>query len=317
MARGFIEKKESEDEDDFFGDSELFSLTDAVKADMLGELTLEFSNSSGRKEKLIVSSSITAKTLFYNKKESEKVAELAAVLDNANFKAVQKRLIDKGLRDGFVCLFFGAPGTGKTETAYQLARESGRDLMAVNVTDIQSKWVGESEKNLKAIFEHYREAVRWQEHAPILLFNEADGVISKRLELNGQSRSVDQMMNSLQSIMLEEMEKLSGVLIATTNLSQNLDKAFERRFLYKIEFEKPDSRVRQSIWRSMFPAVSEEVLQELAERFEFTGGQIENIARKSTADYVISGAEPSFERLLQLCKEETAGKPSEKSIGFF
>jgi SpoVK/Ycf46/Vps4 family AAA+-type ATPase len=192
--------------------------------------------------------------------------------------------------------------------------------MSVNIADIQSKWVGESEKNLKMIFEDYREAVqaRIRESAqiPILLFNEADGVISKRFELGSESRSVDQMMNSLQSIILEEMEKLPGILIATTNLVQNMDKAFERRFLYKIEFEKPKPSVRQSIWQSMLPTLQDSDAATLAARFEFSGGQIENITRKSIADYVLTGAETSFENLLRLCKEELLTKQGERQIGF-
>ncbi|MDR0556281.1 MAG: AAA family ATPase [Treponema sp.] len=322
ITRGFVEMKEINDYDDeFFGDTEIFSLTPAAKADFLGELDLKpLKKKDAKKDSLIPHGSITAKKMFYNKKEDERIHDLFSVLSADNFKVVQERLVEKGLRSGFVCLFSGAPGTGKTETAYQLARETGRDLMAVNITDIQSKWVGESEKNLKMIFEDYREAVqtrnRESARIPILLFNEADGVISKRFELGSESRSVDQMMNSLQNIILEEMEKLPGILIATTNLVQNMDKAFERRFLYKIEFEKPEPAVRRSIWQNMLPALHDNDAEALAARFEFSGGQIENITRKSIADYVLTGVETSFENLLKFCKEELLTKQSERRIGF-
>jgi hypothetical protein len=316
IRRGIVEKIASDDDDDdFFGDFEHFSLSSAAKGDLLAELNLNPRKAAFKRDNLISASGIAAKKMFYNKKEEERISELGSLLTEDKFKAVQQRLVEKGLRDGFVCLFSGLPGTGKTETVYQLARESGRDLMSVKITDIQSKWVGESEKNLKAVFDTYREAAKSRERTPILLFNEADGIISKRLELNSQSRSIDQMMNSLQSIILDEMEKLSGIMIATTNLTQNMDKAFERRFLYKIEFEKPGLSVRQSIWQSLVPNLSESDGKALAVRFEFSGGQIENIARKSITDYVLSGVETPFEKLLVFCKEELLAKP-EKPIGF-
>jgi hypothetical protein len=317
IIRGFIEKKDvDEEEDDFFGDSEYFALTSSAKADLLAELHVKSKKHISRKDGLIAASDIVIKQMFYNKKEETRIQELANLLKEDNFKAVQQRLTEKGFREGFVCLFSGASGTGKTETVYQLARESGRDLMTVNVTDIQSKWVGESEKNLKVVFDTYRNAVKNREYIPILFFNEADGVISKRMELGTQSRSVDQMMNSLQNIILEEMEKFPGILIATTNLSQNMDKAFERRFLYKIEFEKPDLPVRQSIWQSLLSSLSNDDAKTLASRFDFSGGQIENVARKTITNYVLSGIESSFEHILSFCKEELLAKAGEKSIGF-
>lgn len=322
ITRGFVEMRDSCDyDDDFFGDSELFSLTPAAKMDLLGELDLKpLKKTETNKDFLIPYGNITAKKMFYNKKEEGRIYELFSLLRPDNFKAVQERLVEKGLRNGFACLFSGAPGAGKTETAYQLARETGRDLMSVNITDIQSKWVGESEKNLKLIFENYREAVQtWNQKSkqiPILLFNEADGIISRRFELGSESRSVDQMMNSLQNIILEEMEKLSGILIATTNLVQNMDKAFERRFLYKIELEKPEPAVRQSIWQNMLPTLQDSDAATLASRFEFSGGQIENITRKSIVDYALTGVETSFENLLKFCKEELLTKQGERRIGF-
>jgi hypothetical protein len=302
--------------DDFFGvREERFALTLETRGSLFTELNLKPKRLEW-KDSLILSENITEKQMFYNKNESERIRELTSILTGNNFKDVQKRLIEKGLRSGFTCLFSGAPGTGKTETVYQLARETGRDLLPVNITDVQNKWVGESEKNLKAVFDNYRAAVKKREHTPILLFNEADAVISRRLELGAQSRSTDQMMNSLQNILLEEMEKLSGILIATTNFFQNMDKAFERRFLYKIDFEKPCLLVRQAIWQSLAPELSGEDVKTLATHFDFSGGQIENVARKSITDYVLYGRTPSFERITLFCKEELLTKSNEKTLGF-
>ena len=203
----------------------------------------------------------------------------------------------------FACLFFGAPGTGKTETALQLAKATGRDIMQVNITDIKSKWVGESEQNVKKLFKRYRKLCAKSSKAPILLFNEADAIIGTRME--HVSRSVDKMENALQNIILEEMEQLDGILIATTNLTCNMDKAFERRFLYKVEFARPSLEARQSIWQSMIPTLSTDEAYSLASEYSLSGGQIENIARKRMVDYILYDQSASLDTLRTYCDSES------------
>lgn len=201
------------------------------------------------------------------------------------------------------CLFYGAPGTGKTETVYQLARRTGRNIMRVNISEIKSSWVGESEKNIKNVFNKYRFLVERSEAAPILLFNEADAILGKRME--GAERAVDRMENSIQNIILQEIENMEGILIATTNIAGNLDKAFERRFLYKIEFERPDIQAKCAIWKSMLPELNEDEAECLASRYDFSGGQIENICRKRTIDSILWGSEIlDFEKLKEHCESE-------------
>ena len=96
---------------------------------------------------------------------------------------------EKGFRNGFACLFYGLPGTGKTETVYQLARKTGRNIMVVDVPQLKSMWVGQSEKNVKALFDRYREQVKRAKLTPILLFNEADAIIGKRSHSGSPSPS--------------------------------------------------------------------------------------------------------------------------------
>lgn len=152
--------------------------------------------------------------------------------------------------------------------------------------------------------------------APILLVNEADAIFGIRQE--GATRAVDKMENSIQNIILQEMEKLDGILIATTNLTTNLDNAFERRFLYKIRFDRPDEKVKEQIWTSMLPTLSEEDARELAHGFDFSGGQIENIVRKKEIKFIIDGVDAGMEEILGYCREEMiedAGS-GRKKIGF-
>ena len=275
-------------------------LTDRVCIEMLSEVGV--SVTPAPKTNFIKCEDITAKPLFYNENEEAQVSQLESLLQPARFTEVCDRLSDKGMRRGFACIFHGGPGTGKTETALQLARKTGRDIMPVNVSQLRDKYVGESEKRVKALFDNYRKAVEKSDVAPILLFNEADAIISKRSE--NVTRSVDKMENALQNIILQEMENLEGILIATTNLTQNLDSAFERRFLYKVQFERPSIKAKQAIWQSMIPDIDEATAKTLASEYDFSGGQIENIARKQTVEQVLSGIEPSLESLRKICNAE-------------
>ena len=128
------------------------------------------------------------------------------------------------------------------------------------------------------------------------------GKINKRTE--NISHSVDKMDNAMQNIILQEIEDLEGILIATTNLTSNLDSAFERRFLFKIEFHKPTTDVKAKIWSSMLKNISVDDAQTLASKFDFSGGQIENIARKRSIDFILSGAFADIEGIEKYCRNE-------------
>ena len=261
----------------------------------------EKSNRAG----LLTYESITEKALFYNSEERLSIDKLQDMLRHETFLGIQERLKESGVRAGFACLFYGAPGTGKTETVLQLARSTGRDIMQVNVTDIKNKFVGESEKNIRNIFRRYRNYCDRCELKPILLFNEADAIISKRNSDVGHS--VDKMENAIQNIILEEIEKLDGILIATTNLASNMDSAFERRFIYKVEFHKPDVATKAHIWKSMIGGLSDDDATQLAREFDLSGGQIENVMRKQFVDKVLYNEQPSLDKLRTYCALESMG----------
>lgn len=251
---------------------------------------------------------IVFKNLYYNASVEPQIQRLNSLLEEKNFRTVQKRLQERGFHKGIACLFYGAPGTGKTETVLQLAKATGRDVMQVCMSQIRSKWVGESQKNIQEIFSNYNDRVRASKVCPILLFNEADAIIGKRMEVT--TTSVDKSENSIQNIILQEMEKLEGIMIATTNLERSLDAAFERRFLYKIKFDKPSLQVRTKIWQSMLPDVDEATLSAIASQYEFSGGQIENIARKALVDDLLFNSSDlsNKERISSFCKQEILAK---------
>jgi SpoVK/Ycf46/Vps4 family AAA+-type ATPase len=185
----------------------------------------------------------------------------------------------------------------------------------VDISETKSKWFGEREKRIKSLFTRYNGMVRHADLAPILLFNEADAVLAKRQEIGDERRGPAQTENAIQNILLQEIENLDGgILIATTNMAANFDEAFERRFLYKITFEKPDLEAKTAIFKSKLPRLDMDV-STLAGRFDLSGGQIENVARKATVASLIRGEPLSAADITALCEAELTGKEAH-CIGF-
>ena len=290
-----------------------FCLTEEAKRNLLAEMKIN--TAEEKLADVIKSKDLTEKKMYYVKENEQQVSELQSLLMPGKYNEIHEHMQQTGFRTGFACLFYGGPGTGKTETAYQLARQTGRDIMVVDVPQIKSKWVGDSEKNIKALFDRYREQVKRAKLTPILLFNEADAIIGIRKQ--GAQNAVDKMENSIQNIILQEMEQLDGIMIATTNLTQNLDTAFERRFLYKIKFEKPTEEARAHIWHSMIPDLSEHDIHALASKYDFSGGQIENIARHYAINTILHGSSGDvLPMLIRHCDNERLDGVRSSKIGF-
>jgi SpoVK/Ycf46/Vps4 family AAA+-type ATPase len=163
------------------------------------------------------------------------------------------------------------------------------------------------------VFDDYRREVERSKVAPILLSNEADGVFASRKE-NGYS-DVDQTENAIQNIILQELEVLNGILIATTNLTKNLDKAFERRFLYKIEFHKPCKEAKKNIWKDKIVKLNNKEAELLSGKYDLSGGQIDNIAKKYLMKVILENAKPDLAEIEAYCSEENSLTKQNK-IGF-
>jgi len=267
---------------------------------------LQLTLTKGKKENIISPLEITRKELIFNQQESKQINQLIHSLQEVKFLEIQQRMKGKGLPFGFTVLLWGLPGTGKTESVYQLARETGREIMSVDLSQTKSMWFGESEKIVKKLFTDYYSYFKGCSKTPILLFNEADGIFSKRKNVGNST--VGQTENTIQNIILQELETFSGILIATTNLASNFDKAFERRFLYKIGLSKPDISTRSQIWKVKLPGISEPDCAVLGEKFDFSGGQIDNIVRKYEIVGVLEGRTPDLPELITFCNEELLDK---------
>jgi SpoVK/Ycf46/Vps4 family AAA+-type ATPase len=161
--------------------------------------------------------------------------------------------------------------------------------------------------------------VKKSKRIPILLINEADAVLSVRTSVGGNNPTLEKTENAIQNILLQAMEDIDGIMIATTNLTCNLDSAFDRRFLYKVEFHQPSVEAKTHIWQSFIPDLKEADATTLARMYDFSGGQIENIARKVMVDHLLFGGDPDLNHIEELCsKEQIAGRNtnSRRPIGF-
>lgn len=263
-------------------------------------------------------SDIEYKELYFNDYEQKQIDKLVSLLQQENYNSIVERMEEEGLRTGFCCLFYGGPGTGKTELCLQLAKQTNRGIFQVDLASVRDKYVGETEKIIKSYFNRYKKMVKAQRKVgqlePILFINEADAILNRR---NTHSvDAVDKMENAMQNIILQELETLDGILVATTNLTSNLDDAFERRFLFKMEFSKPDVATRAKIIGSMLPELYPKDAYTLAQMYELSGGQLENVKRKAQVDYILSGKEPTFDSVSELCQQELIHKQQLKRIGF-
>jgi len=252
------------------------------------------------------------KELFFEPGLKKEIDTIASALEAKRFKEVSKKLKSNGFPQGIVSILYGYPGTGKTASVHEIARVTGRNILQVDISNIKDMYVGESEKRLKDVFKEYKKAKNIFKKAPILLFNEADAIIGKRINV---SDSVDQMYNNMQNIILEELEKFEGIFFATTNMINNIDDAFDRRFLFKVEFGKPSPEIRKRIWSSKMKDIPEE-WTDILSVYELTGGQIDNIVRKYMIDSVLKDVK-GIDGLKKFCYAETAfKKEGTRIIGF-
>ena len=275
-------------------------------------ISLEFVEKKDKR--LIYHDQIQKRNLFYNSGEELQLEPIKKSFSNTAFTILQSRLKSKNMSAGITVLLYGSPGTGKTETVYQLAKKHNRPIFKVEISETKSMWFGEIQKLLKKIFTDYYNFKKTQKICPILLFNESDAIIGKRKSAG--SSSVSDTENAIQNVLLEELENFDGILFATSNLVANLDSAFEHRFLFKVKYENPSTENAAKIWRSKLPILSENEALQLASQFSYSGGEMENIARKSIMDEIVFGTKPNFERILSFCENEKWNSKPKNTIGF-
>jgi hypothetical protein len=288
--------------------------------DKTNEMLYELRQNSDQKKRtakytvLIEPQDLKEQSLFFNTANDSSIQKVDQLLSNENFDKLMNKFQEKGMKDCLTMLFHGYPGTGKTELVKQLALKHERSIYQVDISGIKDMWVGESEKNMKKVFKEYADALKFNRRTPILLFNEADALLGLRTNVQ---HSVDQMNNALQNILLQELEDMRGIFIATTNLINNIDGAFDRRLLYKLKFELPDDNTRYQILENQFPILEKKELKEISENYKLSGGQIQNIKRKIIADQILYGEDMiDNEFIISYIKAEIGFRTNKAEIGF-
>ncbi|EMC3767923.1 ATP-binding protein [Campylobacter coli] len=215
-------------------------------------------------------------------------------------------------------IFYGPVGTGKTMSALAMAKSMKKTVLSFDCSKILSKWVGESEQNVRKIFDTYKNIVQTCKQSPILLLNEADQFLSTRVESSSGS---DKMHNQMQNIFLEQIERFNGVIIATTNFLESLDSAFSRRFDYKIEFKKPDFKDRLKMWEKFLPrkASFEKAFDvNLLANYELSGAQILMVVKNTALKVAVTedGVFKMQDFIESIQKELNSSFDKSKIVGF-
>ncbi len=252
----------------------------------------------------------------------ENTKELLENILKQQDKKVLERLHSWGIKSNknieAKIIFYGPAGTGKTMSALAMAKSMKKSVLSFDCSKILSKWVGESEQNVRKIFDTYKNIVQTCKQSPILLLNEADQFLSTRVD--GSSGS-DKMHNQMQNIFLEQIERFSGVIIATTNFLESLDSAFSRRFDYKIEFKKPDFKDRLKIWEKFLPkkALFEKDFDiNILSNYELSGAQILMVVKNTALKVAVSkdGVFKMQDFIENIQKELNSSFDKSKIVGF-
>lgn len=208
--------------------------------------------------------------------------------------------LDRIVKHGYRCLFYGPPGTGKTLTASLLGKQNNMDVYRIDLSMVVSKYIGETEKNLAKIFD-LAEHQKW-----ILFFDEADALFGKRTDTN---TSNDRHANQEIAYLLQRVEDFPGMVILATNLKENIDDAFFRRFQSVLYFPMPDERLRYQLWKQMIPKewlTNDNLLHQAAE-YKLPGGSIVNVVQSCAIKLYQSDSPILTEEILKqaISKEES------------
>lgn len=256
---------------------------------------------------------IKEKTLLYNPSITKQIDLLKKILEPIHFKKFIKQVRKNGDYAGIIILLSGGPGTGKTELAKQLALLSQRDLLTFQVAQQRNMYLGESEKAIEAVFDDYRSISKTMDNAPILFFNEADSVFGSRT--NNQS-AVSQTENTIQTILLNELETFEGILICTTNVPDQFDEAFNRRFLMHIVIDNPDQQIRKALLMQIFPTIPENQASCLAEEYTFTAAELGKFKKQWDLQKITGMQQGKMETNLADFLQKSSQKAKYSSIGY-
>jgi hypothetical protein len=263
---------------------------------------------------LLMPEQINEEKLYYNAEQEKQISNIENLLQPDKYDSVKKELKENGMNTGFTVILFGAPGTGKTSSVKSIAKSTNRPIYHVETETIRGMYVGESEKNIAEIFTEYQKCRKHVGIDPILLFNEADALLGSRMQAQSGS---DRMENTMANILLEKLETFDGIFMATTNLVANLDKAFERRILFKFSLERPTKETQNKIIANAFKNIGQDTIEKISKDFALSGAEINNIKKKFMIAKLTNPDIILNECIYEFCKEEfVMNKPVRAKIGF-
>ena len=204
----------------------------------------------------------------------------------------ENKLLSKKINNGYKCLFFGPPGTGKTLSAILLGQKNKLEVYRVDLSQVVSKYIGETEKNLGSIFD-IAENKNW-----ILFFDEAESLFSKRTAV---SDSKDKFANQETAYLLQRVEEYKGLIILATNLKPNIDLAFSRRLQSVIHYPIPNATQRKRLWRNALNGVAEiteKEIDKIAKEYKISGGSIKNVIQYSWLKSKSKNSDITYENIM-------------------
>lgn len=208
------------------------------------------------------------------------------------------KILEKKINKGYKCLFFGPPGTGKTLTASLIGKKNNKDVYRIDLSQVVSKYIGETEKNLAKIFD-IAENKDW-----ILFFDEAESLFSKRTSVQD---SKDKYANQQTAYLLQRIENYNGLIILATNLKPNIDQAFSRRIQSMINFPIPSYKERMILWVNALNGIAEldeKFIEQIANTYEISGGVIKNVIQYAWLLSKSTGMDISSNHILSGIKRE-------------
>lgn len=214
---------------------------------------------------IVKNAEIIPLNLVFNEELKEEIDLITQLVQPEQFKIYQEAVTKEQTKKGVAMIFSGPPGTGKTSLAHFLAKNSNRDIIPLDISQLLSKWVGDTEKNMTKLFEYYQTLVSQNANFPILLIDEGDSILHQRLK--NTETSVDVMNNHLTSTLLKALDTFSGIMVITTNSLASFDHAFLRRFLFKMELPLPDAEAKKRLILEYLPDLTTDslLLEELAQ----------------------------------------------------
>ncbi|MDD4990977.1 MAG: ATP-binding protein [Paludibacter sp.] len=297
----------------YFDDATI-GLTEKAYDLLLADSKVLYKNSPKTDHTIIRHESIIEKELFFNEKQGKEIDFFKESIKEENLDKLKSKLKQAGIQKSMIAIFEGVPGSGKTEVARQIAKSLQYDLFILDFTKMKSEYYSQSQKLVKEAFEEFRRVADANQNRMILLLNEADGLLHHRTN-SETNHSTDETENQIQNILLEEFEKGDYLIILTTNLLNNIDKAFLRRFLFKISFDYPDKSTMKKIYRSKLGWLSDKQLDELS-HIQLSGGEIDNVTVKVLMHEVFHNEKPSTYQLIDFCLQEKVEKRRLPKLGF-